>query len=100
MIIVKRIGKSVTSANFSLSLIPAIASIGGGGYAVWYALNARDKEFRHKQRDFMKKNPAVQAGLMTAFNPAVAVGYYGGKVFNRRRRTKNGKVIVEQVRRN
>ena len=46
----------------------------------------------------MKKNPLAQ-GVLMATSPAVAAGYYGGKVFSRRRRTKNGKTVVENVRR-
>lgn len=97
MIIIRRVKHRNQRASFNaLLLAPTIGSV---GYATWYALNAGNKEFRHKQRDYMKRNPVVQAGLITAFDPAVAAGYYGGKIFNRTRRTKNGKVIVEQVRR-
>jgi hypothetical protein len=96
MIIVRRVKHRNQQASFNA--LTLAAAVGGAGYGTWYALNARNKEFRHKQRDFMKKNPLAQ-GVLMATSPAVAAGYYGGKVFSRRRRTKNGKTVVENVRR-
>lgn len=96
MIVIRRVIRHKQQASFNA--LTLAAAVGGAGYGTWYALNARNKEFRHKQRDFMKKNPLAQ-GVLMATNPAVAAGHYGGKIFNRTRRSKNGKVITERVRR-
>lgn len=96
MIVVRRVIRGKSQALFNA--LALAAGLGTVGYGAYYALNARDKEFRHRHRDFMRRNPEIQAGLMTAMNPAVAAGYYGGKIFSRRRKTKNGKVVIENVR--
>lgn len=90
MIVVRRVRKIKESANFSL---PLIALVAGGTYAATRALS----DPRTKQ--YLKENPRARTATLAIMRPEALAGNSLGKIFSRRRKTKNGKIVVEQVRR-
>ena len=90
MIVVRRGRKAESQANFSL---PFIALVASGTYAATSALsNPRAKKY-------LKENPKARTAALAVMRPEALVGNSLGKVFFRRRKTKKGKIVVEQVRR-
>ena len=94
MIIIRRVKHRNQQASFN-ALLYGTAAIGGIGLG---ALYSRSK-LRQNNREYLKKHSRVKQGLLVLTRPESAIGIGAGKVFSRRRRTKNGKIIVEQVRR-
>lgn len=89
MIVVRRVRKIKESANFSL---PLIALVAGGTLAATSALS------NPRTREYLKENPRARTAALAVMRPEALVGNSLGKVFSRRRKTKNGKVVVENVR--
>jgi hypothetical protein len=94
MIIVRRVKHRNQLASFN-ALLYGTAAIGGIGLGALYGRS----QLRQNNTEYLKKHPRVKQGLLILTSPEAAIGISAGKTFSRRRRTKNGKVIVEQVRR-
>jgi hypothetical protein len=94
MIIVRRVKHRNQLASFN-ALLYGTAAIGSIGLGALYGRS----QLRQDQREYLKKHPRVRQGTIALLQPEAAIGIGIGKTFSRRRRTKNGKVIVEQVRR-
>jgi hypothetical protein len=94
MIIVRRVKHRNQLASFN-ALVYGAAAVGGAGLGALYGRS----QLRQNNREYLEKHPKVRQGLLILLRPEAAIGIGAGKTFSRRRRTKNGKVIVEQVRR-
>jgi hypothetical protein len=94
MIIVRRVKHRNQLASFN-ALLYGTAAIGGIGLGALYGRS----QLRQNNREYLKKRPKVKQGLLILTRPEAAIGIGIGKTFSRRRRTKNGKIVVEQVRR-
>ena len=92
MIIVRRVKHRNQQASFSkTALVAGLVAAGSVGTSLALS-NSQVKEK-------LKENPRIRQGVFTLLHPEAAIGIGAGKMFSRRRKTKNGKVIVEQVRR-
>lgn len=63
--------------------------------------NPQQAEVYRKVADWATRRPGTAGAVGVGINaaPLVAIGGAGAMYFTRRRRTKNGKIVVEQVRR-
>ena len=94
MIIIWRVKHRNQLASFN-ALLYGAAAVGSVGLGALYGRS----QLRQDNREYLKKHSRVRQGLLILLRPEAAIGIGAGKMFSRRRRTKNGKVIVEQVRR-
>lgn len=94
MIIIRRVKHRNQLASFN-ALLYGTAAIGSVGLGALYGRS----QLRQNNREYLKKHSRVKQGLLILSRPEAAIGIGAGKVFSRRRKTKNGKVVIEQVRR-
>ena len=90
MIVIRKVFPHRKTASFSLLGYGLVA---GGTLATGTFLSNR------KVREKLKEHPTARNVITTLLAPQASVGIAAGRLYSRRRRTKKGKVIIEQVRR-